>query len=169
MSDELVNKILTILRHKPQYKDVLSNALRWHKKHFRCEKCGSTSLERVSDFLYRCTKCGHEQMIIGFEAHEIGAMPAYLYKLYNEGIVKITYKSRRYTNYVLADPVAVEKALSIFEKAKTDIDYNKPIQVPDNLFEDIVGYDDIKQVIINALKSPIPLLPLPVICADSSL
>lgn len=155
--DAVINKIITILRHKPQYKDVLRNALKWHREHFKCDKCGNQQLVKVSDYLYRCPKCGYEKMIFGFEAHEVNAMPAYLYKLYNEGILKITYKSRRYTNYILADPESVEKALSLFEKSKEDMGYDKPIKIPDDLFQDIIGYDDIKKIIINALKSPKPV------------
>lgn len=157
VSEELVNKILALLRHKPQYYEVLKNALKWYREHFRCEKCGNRKLDKVSDYLYRCARCGHEQMIIGFEAHEIGAMPAYLYKLYNIGVLKITYKSRRYTNYILADPRAVEKALTVFEKSGRETDYNKPIQIPEDLFENIIGFNDIKQTIIKALKTPKPV------------
>lgn len=157
MSDEIVNKIIAILRHKPQYKDVLKNALKWHREHYRCDKCGYTGLVKVSDYLYRCSRCGYEKMIFGFEAHEVHSMPAYLYKLYNEGILRITYKSRRYTNYMLTDPDAVEKALALFEKSKKDSGYDKPIAVPKDLFSDIVGFNDIKRTIVKALKSEKPI------------
>jgi len=170
MSEEVVNRILTLLREKPQYYDVLKNALEWHKRKFVCDKCGSTNLIKISDYLYKCAECGYEKMIFGFQAHEVKSMPAYLYKLYNAGILRITYKSRRYTNYLLADPEAVEKALAMWEKNKEVVDYNKPIEIPDNLFEDIVGFDKIKKTIIKALKSPKPihiLLVGPPACAKS--
>lgn len=160
MSDsELVNKILLLLRNKPQYHEVLQNIVYWYNKKFRCEKCGSRELEPVegSKYLYRCRKCGHEQMIFGFEAHEVNSMPAYLYKLYNIGVLKITYKSRRYTNYIPADINAIKRALEIYGKSTRNPDYNKPIKIPKDLFKDIVGLEDVKKTIIKALKSKKPI------------
>ena len=156
---ELVNKILLLLRNKPQYHEVLQNIVSWYERKFRCEKCGSRDLEPVdnSKYLYRCRKCGHEQMIFGFEAHEVNSMPAYLYKLYNIGVLKITYKSRRYTNYMPADINAIKRALEIYGKSTKSPEYDKPIKIPKDLFKDIVGLEDVKKTIIKALKSKKPI------------
>lgn len=40
---------------------------------------------------------------LGWEWSDVRAYPAELMKLVREGIVNIKYKSRRYTNYILAD------------------------------------------------------------------
>jgi len=159
MSEELVNKILLVLRQKPQYYEVLRNIVAWYEYKFKCEKCGSKDLELVegSKFIYRCRKCGHETMIMGFEAHEVNSMPAYLYKLYNMGILRITYKSRRYTIYMPTDIKAIKKALEIYGKSTKEPDYNKPIKIPKDLFKDLIGMDDVKNTIIKALKSKRPI------------
>jgi len=47
----------------------------------------------------------------GWEWYHVGAHPARLTKLVGEGIVKVTYKSRRYTHYKLVDRDAVKRAL----------------------------------------------------------
>jgi len=49
----------------------------------------------------------------GWEWYQVGAHPARLTKLVSEGVVKITYKSRRYTHYKLVDRAAVKRALGI--------------------------------------------------------
>lgn len=50
---------------------------------------------------------------LGWEWSDVRAYPAELMKLVREGIVNIKYKSRRYTNYVLADREAVKNALKL--------------------------------------------------------
>lgn len=156
-TDKMVDKILFILRQKPQYLDVLKNIVEWYDDHVKCEKCGSRDLKRLSNILYKCNKCGHEQIIMGFEAHHVKAPPAYLTKLYNEGILEITYKSRRYTNYMPRNIEAIRKALETYSKQVKKADYKTPIQVPKDLFQDIVGLEKVKKIIIRALKSKKPV------------
>lgn len=47
----------------------------------------------------------------GWEWHHAQAHPGKLTKLVSEGIVKVTYKSRRYTHYKLADKEEITEAL----------------------------------------------------------
>jgi len=56
----------------------------------------------------------------GWEWHQVAAVPGKLVKLVGEGIVEITYKSRRYTHYKLADREAVKRALADLEKPKPE-------------------------------------------------
>lgn len=50
---------------------------------------------------------------LGWEWSDVRAYPAELMKLVREGIINIKYKSRRYTNYVLADREAVKNVLKL--------------------------------------------------------
>lgn len=50
---------------------------------------------------------------LGWEWSDVRAYPAELMKLVREGIVNIKYKSRRYTNYILANREAVKNVLKL--------------------------------------------------------
>ena len=48
---------------------------------------------------------------LGWEWYHVQAYPAELMKLVREGIIEITYKSRKYTHYKLKDREAVKRVL----------------------------------------------------------
>jgi CRISPR/Cas system-associated exonuclease Cas4 (RecB family) len=51
--------------------------------------------------------------------------PAILAKIVAEGIIKISYKSRRYTNYLLVDRETVRNALKELEKEEIEKIFKK--------------------------------------------
>jgi len=82
-----VEKIRRFLAENPRFIEILKRAVEHEEKH-------------AKDAHY-----------LGWEWSDVRAYPAELMKLVREGIVNIKYKSRRYTNYVLADREAVKKSL----------------------------------------------------------
>jgi len=91
---------------------------------------------------------------LGFEWHQVGISPRSLVKLVEEGFLEIVYKSSKHTNYKLViEPEKMREILDRVEKMKKEglKDPVKEINT-DGLFNDIVGYDDIKFLILNTLK-----------------
>ena len=82
-----VEKIRMFLAENPKFVEILKRALEHEENH-------------AKDAHY-----------LGWEWSDVRAYPAELMKLVREGIVNIKYKSRRYTNYVLADRETVKKCL----------------------------------------------------------
>ncbi|MHA1595936.1 MAG: hypothetical protein ACTSXX_14585 [Candidatus Baldrarchaeia archaeon] len=84
---ELENKICKLVRENPRYAGILKRAIEVEEKK------------------------ANDRYFLGWEWHDVRAWPAELMKLVREGIVDITYKSRRYTHYKLADRESVKRAL----------------------------------------------------------
>ena len=81
------NEIKGFLIENPKYKGILKRAV-------ECEE--------------ENTKKEH---YLGWEWHDVRAYPAELMKLVREGIIRIRFKSNRYTNYILTDIEATKRAL----------------------------------------------------------
>ena len=82
-----VEKIRKFLEENPKFVEILKRAVEHEEKHAK------------------------DEYYLGWEWSDVRAYPAELMKLVRAGIVNIKYKSRRYTNYVLADREAVKKCL----------------------------------------------------------
>jgi len=82
-----IDKIKQFLAENPKFIEILKRAVEHEENH-------------AKDTHY-----------LGWEWSDVRAYPAELMKLVREGIVNIKYKSRRYTNYLLADREAVKKCL----------------------------------------------------------
>lgn len=87
-----VEKIRMFLAENPRFAEILKRAVEHEENH-------------AKDAHY-----------LGWEWSDVRAYPAELMKLVREGIADIKYKSRRYTNYVLADREAVKKCLESTNK-----------------------------------------------------
>jgi Holliday junction DNA helicase RuvB len=130
----------------------------------RCSKCGSTSIRWIDDYSYECEN-GHRDKVLGLEAWELG-VPAWFMRVLNDlGLVDVLYKSRSTTSYGI--PRATLEAISRVLRAAHEepetavavptavVEEVKPITVEE--FSEIVGYDDVKQLIVKALNSPKPV------------
>jgi len=91
-TSELERKVRELIKN-PEYKRILENAVR---------------IERNPP--------NDEVKELGWEWHDVGAHPGRLTKLVSEGVVKVSYKSRRFTNYRLVDLDLIERVLK--ESAK---------------------------------------------------
>ena len=86
--EDLKQRIVELVKEKPHYGRILLRAIEVE------ENPPNKEVERL-----------------GWEWHNINAMPPHLTKLVGEGIVEITYKSRRYTHYRLTDRNKTKDAL----------------------------------------------------------
>ena len=75
---------------------------------------------------------------LGWERHEILAATQKLKVLVEEGVVKINYSSRSSTCYLVQDPDVVRQALGAIGEGVPEG------HVPADLFDHIVGHDEVK-------------------------
>jgi Holliday junction DNA helicase RuvB len=129
----------------------------------KCGACGSTNIRWIDDYSYECEN-GHRGKVLGLEAWELGA-PAWFMRVMNDmGLVDVLYKSRSTTTYGIprATLEAINRVLRVQVEPETGVatpapivEEVKPITVEE--FSEIVGYDDVKQLIVKALNSPKPV------------
>ena len=90
--------------------------------------------------------------------HMVNEQPFFILKAVRAEIVQITYKSRSQTWYMLADREATERILKEYEEAKKTEEQDiapsdeRLEEIPDDMFDIIEGFDDIKLVFKKALK-----------------
>ena len=158
MAQELIRDLLKLYMTKPQYVEIVKKVLdAWdrYKKSFTCLKCGYSKVN-IDGPYYKCPNCGAIDVVLGMHTSRIPVHPTHLRKLVEVGVLMVTYKSSRHTHYAVLDEDAVRESLRIFDK-ESKRSYDKPLQVPDDLFKDIVGLDDVKKTVIRALKSKKPV------------
>lgn len=81
-------RIESFLRGNPDYRPVVERALAYEDEHHS------------------------DQYYTGWSWGDVQAMAPRLVKLVTEGIIRIRYRSRRYTNYELADRETTRRALT---------------------------------------------------------
>jgi len=90
---------------------------------------------------------------LGFEWHEVHAQPATLNRMVAENILDVNYKSHSSTNYKIANPEIVKEVLAMQEEERpVDVEKEKVVEVPDDIFSPVIGYDDIKRFLKMTLK-----------------
>jgi len=122
---------------------ALESILSWCEGNISCRNCGGKDFTRKGDFVYVCNRCGHENVFIGFRWSDVGIPPHILNKLVLEGVLMVSYRSNSGTFYMLRDPEAVREALEASSPEKA---------VPPDLFDEIYGYDDLKQVLLRVAR-----------------
>ena len=99
---------------------------------------------------------------IGFDYADVSIPGRILYKLFELDILKVVDRGRR-TSYLPKNPEAIDKAIQMYEEGRKPeekmetheltTDYIKNV-----VFKDIVGYDDIKDLLARALVSKVSVL-----------
>jgi replication-associated recombination protein RarA len=88
-----------------------------------------------------------------FEWHQVRIHPAKLKSLFLNGILEVVYKSNTTTVYSLVDFSQIKESIETFEKENKNAPYNEKFEIPNNLFDGIINYDDIKNTILHSLKN----------------
>ena len=107
----------------------------------------------------------YKSNMVMWEWHDVQAAPQSIKKMIIAGIVKVAYKTNKKTEYALVDRDVVKTALEQIEYDQdiADFESNQPgpdqtdIEVPEDVFSVIVGYDDVKSIILKGLKSDKPV------------
>jgi len=87
---------------------------------------------------------------LGFEWHEVHGPPATLNKMVTSGVLDVSYSSHSSTNYKVRDPEVVKEAIALLEALPMEPEV--ATEIPDDIFQPIIGYDDIKEFLLKALK-----------------
>jgi Holliday junction DNA helicase RuvB len=98
-----------------------------------------------------------EEHWLGWDWSEVRAFPATINRLIVDGLVKKTYDSANFTNYKLVDLEATKEALRNFETLTgRPAPLEEEVEIPEDLFSVIEGYDGVKEIIKAGLNSPKP-------------
>jgi Holliday junction DNA helicase RuvB len=92
---------------------------------------------------------------LGFEWYEVGAPAQTLNKLVIMGILRVSYKSSSSTGYRAVNVEEIKEAIEAFKKAEV-VEPESP-EPPQDLFEIIVGHDDVKDILWRSINSEQPV------------
>jgi len=114
----------------------------------------------------RARKYGHDEIHwLGFERIDVRldtdniglamSVPRMLNVLANMGFLEISFKSNTCTCYKVTDIKKMERALQEIEKLELQYEYHptEHLEVPQDLFSTIAGYEDIKGLMKRALQA----------------
>ena len=89
---------------------------------------------------------------LGWAWSDVRAPVHLLRKLVIEGVIKVSYSSRSETNYRLEDREIVRQTLVKYEGGQSVVSPTT-LEIPEDIFSPIVGYDDIKYWFVKSLKA----------------
>jgi len=94
---------------------------------------------------------------LGWSWSDVRAYPGTINKLIIDGLVMKTYDSAKFTNYRLVNLKATKEGLKKFEALRIQpIFEEENDEVPQDLFEVIVGYPKVKELFMDALNAERP-------------
>jgi len=125
-------RILKYVKEKPKYAEILKAAVE-HE-------------ERNRD----------KEWYLGWEWFDVRASSSAIKSLVLAGIVDVKFKSKSSTHYRLHDIGAVKDALDTLETETLMEGIEEGIEIPDDMFDIIVGYEGIKELVLKSLKSEKP-------------
>jgi Holliday junction DNA helicase RuvB len=131
-----------------------------YKSSFKCYQCDSTNIRWLDDFTYECDK-GHRSRVLGLESWEYGVPPWFMSVLNSRGLVQVLYKSRSSTMYGVPDEVvkAINSVLpgAHVEEEVVEVEEVKLPEPTLEIFSDIVGLEDVKDILLKVLTSDKPV------------
>lgn len=132
-------KILEYLIRNPESVAVLSRVLEAHRQ--------SPVSFNIGD-----------RQIQGFEWYHANVHASYLTTMVANNLADIVYKSNKDTIYCLKFPEATEEAISAYRDMERDVsDAPRDMTVPDDMFDVIVGLDDLKDLFLQSLSVERPV------------
>ena len=110
------------------------------------------TLERVVDYEEEHQFDEHFETL-GWEWDDLDPpiSPQVLYRLFLRGVLKRPYKSIRHRGYLLANREAVKEALRELDAHANLPPEEETFKVPWDLFDDVVGYEEAKELFLRAL------------------
>jgi len=115
-------------------------------------------LERIVEYEEAC-KFGEHFEALGWAWDDFDPPldPQVLYRLFLKGVMRRPYKSRSHKGYLLANRDEVKQALERFEAYNETPVFNEELEVPNDLFDVIVGYENVKAVMKKSLEADRPV------------
>jgi Holliday junction DNA helicase RuvB len=133
-----------------------------YKSSFKCYECGSANIKWIDDFTYECEN-GHRGRVLGLESWEYGVPPWFMSVLNSRGLVQVLYRSRSSTCYGVPSEVirAIGEVVPGSVQAETEVateeEERRPKEPTPEIFSDIVGLEDVKDILLKALKADKPV------------
>ena len=121
-----IDELAGFLKENPDYTEILVLALEQEAAH------------------------DEDENYLGWRWDDVRAANHQIKKLIIEGITKISYRSRSDTRYRLVDMQAAMLAVNL---TPDDIDVEEEVEIPDDLFDVVVGYEPIKDLLLKGLRS----------------
>ena len=132
--EEIYTKTLELLREKPEFKEILEKAIKEEEEH------------------------AEEPHYLGWEWYAVETPGSKLTQLVYKGIAKVNFSSRSSTNYLLKDREAVGEAVAFFDvMEEAVIEVEEKVEIPKDIFEIVVGYEDVKRLFKKTLESEEPV------------
>lgn len=122
-----VERILSLLRDKPRLAKALKYAVEWEEN-------------------------PENKDMLGWSNWDVHAPRKDVDKLVFEEIAKVSYRSAKYIHFKLMNRDIVKEALKEVEALVERPVEEEAVEIPWDLFEDVVGYDDLKEVFRTALN-----------------
>lgn len=106
------------------------------------------ALKKIAD--YEATASDYDKSL-GWQWLQVGLYPATIHRLLIKGLVKVTYKTRSGTNYTLTDLGKAALEAGILPEVKPG-EPLLPVLDVTQMFSDITGYEDIKELLRESLQ-----------------
>jgi len=90
----------------------------------------------------------------GWSWRQVRIWPSTLNRLVIDGLIEVTFSSNSYTGYRLTEK---GKVLALEAEPVEVTKETKPLEIPDDLFSPIEGYEEIKELIKRVLKAEKPV------------
>ncbi len=91
---------------------------------------------------------------LGGEWRDVGTTPQRLIALEVMGLIKVEYSSNRHTGYRVLDPDRMERELEVIEEGGLS---EEESEFPTDLFDLIEGYEQVKEVLLRAIRAVDPV------------
>ena len=92
---------------------------------------------------------------LGWRGRDVGAWPGNLTKLRMEGFIEDVYESNSYHGYRLTQEARA--MLLTGEPTRVETHQNQKLEVPDDIFEDIIGHEEVKELLRACLTAERPV------------
>ena len=146
----ILEKLIKSLEKDPKMISTIKSIYDYHTKIFKCNKCGSSDMERISSLQYQCKRCGSSYIYKPFTAEDLSPQPPFphILELINTGIIEAVQGGGKRISYILAKPEVLESILR--DRGLIGDLLTSPVEIPKLEVEE--GPEDLKNL-LNDFKS----------------
>jgi Holliday junction DNA helicase RuvB len=142
---DIAKRILKLYEEKPEYVAILQACCEAHRRDEESHRQQS----------YGWLGFEHTDIKLDTDDWKLAmGVPRRLNVLANMGFLEVTFSSNSSTCYKVIDIDEVEEALRSIGEVEEVIEPTPEIEAPQDIFDVIVGYDDVKRVFKKALGTP---------------
>lgn len=123
-----VNRAFDFLMRNPKFERVLRHAVEWEEDP------------------------KNKELGLGWEALDVSTPKKDIETLVYEDIAKMTMHSAHFTHFLLVDREAAKAALLAFDEFERQAAAEEKFEVPGDLFDDVVGHQEVKDLFMKALQ-----------------